>query len=274
MQDYYKCYPTHFNAFFNALGIASGNTQLAVPLIVVLLLPMLYGFLNMINYIPAKEEYNKLEKEEAIDILALILLRLRDGKSRGVKPKGVLMTLTKELIAAAKEEGGFPDSDDEQDYDEDEGAGKAIRKSVGRRGSTRGKRRPGSIIEGDAPAAEVDSDDEYGGSDEDIEANKPVKKASKKRQSNMDIRMSTSRNSNLGTRKRKKERQRMGLFVKYVPLYPLHLPSLTLLQAIGCPRRRPANPCNEALVQHPHSCSSPCRSRPCRDRILQLFLWR
>lgn len=43
----------------------------------------------------------------------MLLLRLRDGKTRGIKPRGVLAALTKEIISAAKEEGGYPDSDDE-----------------------------------------------------------------------------------------------------------------------------------------------------------------
>lgn len=36
----------------------------------------------------------------------------RDGKTRSMKADGVLLKLTKELIATAKQEGGYPDSDD------------------------------------------------------------------------------------------------------------------------------------------------------------------
>ena len=53
-----------------------------------------------------------------MEILSLLLLRLRDGKTRGIKKGGILEHLTKELIAAAKEEGGYPDSDDEEDEDD------------------------------------------------------------------------------------------------------------------------------------------------------------
>ena len=49
----------------------------------------------------------------------MLLLRLRDGKTRGIKKGGVLDQLTRELIAAAKEEGGYPDSDDEEEEDEE-----------------------------------------------------------------------------------------------------------------------------------------------------------
>jgi hypothetical protein len=74
------------------------------------------------------------QQEQALRIFSMLLLRLRDGKTRGIRPRGVLMGLTKggylsricqfiklfddyvvsiEIISAAKEEGGYPDSDDE-----------------------------------------------------------------------------------------------------------------------------------------------------------------
>ena len=50
-QDYYECYPSTYNAFLDAVGIASGNTSLAVPIIVFLLLPLLYFLLVAINQV-------------------------------------------------------------------------------------------------------------------------------------------------------------------------------------------------------------------------------
>lgn len=118
-QDYYDCYPTASNAFFNALGIASGNTQLVVPLTVLVTIPLIYLFLVLIQQVPPKEEYTALEKEEVMEIVSIILLRLRDGKTRGFKKNGVLVKLTKELIKAAKEDVGYPDSDDDDEEDSD-----------------------------------------------------------------------------------------------------------------------------------------------------------
>lgn len=118
-QNYYDCYPTASSAFFNALGIASGNTQLVVPLTVLATIPLIYLFLVLIRRVPPKEEYTALEKEEVMEIVSIILLRLRDGKTRGFKKNGVLVKLTKELIKAAKEEVGYPDSDDDEEEDSD-----------------------------------------------------------------------------------------------------------------------------------------------------------
>ena len=83
------------------------------------------------------------ERQAAADALALIMLRIRDGKTRGMKPNGMLMQLTKELVQSSKVDGeqadrylglqsfiifkyvyvwaaGFPDSDDEEDDDDDD----------------------------------------------------------------------------------------------------------------------------------------------------------
>jgi hypothetical protein len=59
-----------------------------------------------------------VQKEDAIEAWATQLLRVRDGKTRGLRAKGVLIALGKELIRAAKEEGGYPDSDDSDDEDD------------------------------------------------------------------------------------------------------------------------------------------------------------
>lgn len=112
-QSYYDCYQSPESALFSALGIASGNTSLAVPIVVMAILPLLYLLLVAIRQVPPKEEYSDPEKDQAIEILSILMLRLRDGKTRGVKKGGILMKLTQELITAAKEEGGYPDSDDE-----------------------------------------------------------------------------------------------------------------------------------------------------------------
>jgi hypothetical protein len=115
-QIYYECYEPASSAFITAVGVASGNTQIFIPFAVFGLLPFLYFILVAIRQVPPKEEYTKQEKKEAVEILSLLLLRIRDGKTRGIRKKGTLESLARELIAAAKEEGGYPDSDDEGEF--------------------------------------------------------------------------------------------------------------------------------------------------------------
>ncbi len=102
----------------NAVGVAMGNTSLAVPFVVFLCLPFIYIILVIIKQVPPPEEYSNEEKDEALQTFATLLLRMRDGKTRGIKSNGVLVQMTKELITAAKEEAGYPDSDDEESDEE------------------------------------------------------------------------------------------------------------------------------------------------------------
>ena len=143
-QDYYECVARPLSAVFDSLGIAAGNTATMVPLGLLCLLPVLYMYLQASDKLPPKEEYTTEERRAASEALALLMLRFRDGKTRGMKQKGVLAQLTAELVQSAKVESGFPDSDDDSDDEEDDLdlSGRAsqaspVRRSISRRGSKR-----------------------------------------------------------------------------------------------------------------------------------------
>jgi len=76
-------------------------------------------YLQVTGHAPPKEEYAKSELDAAVETLALVMLRIRDGKVRGITPNGILKQLTSELVHSSRAEGGFPDSDDESDSDEE-----------------------------------------------------------------------------------------------------------------------------------------------------------
>ena len=121
--------------------VRQGNTALAVPIVMTLLLPAVYLYLQKSSDIPTKKEYEDEELQDAASALALMILRIRDGKTRDTLTNGVLRNLTKELIASAKAEGGYPDSDDEDDEDEDDdegGGGKEPSNDSGHGGRRRG----------------------------------------------------------------------------------------------------------------------------------------
>lgn len=62
-----------------------------------------------------------MEKRRASEVLSILLLRLRDKKTRGFKKKGLLPQLYREIaIAAAEDIGRYSDSDDESDEEDDE----------------------------------------------------------------------------------------------------------------------------------------------------------
>jgi hypothetical protein len=131
-ERYFSCKPAVFDALFNSLGIAAGNTATLVPLLCLCFLPLLYVYLQAAGRVPPKAEYTPAELDSAIKALSLIMLRIRDGKLRGIKKGSVLQNLTTDLIAAAKEEGGYPDSDDEEEEEEDEDEN-PVRKSIARK---------------------------------------------------------------------------------------------------------------------------------------------
>jgi len=120
VQDYYECIVSWYVAIFNSTGIAAGNAATFVPFLMLALLPLLYVYLQASGKLPPKDEYTELELTAASNALALTILRIRDGKVRGIEQQGLLKKLVKELIHAAKSEGGYPDSDDDSD-DESEG---------------------------------------------------------------------------------------------------------------------------------------------------------
>eukprot|EP01031_Cornospumella_fuschlensis_P026086 gene26086-31499_t len=135
-QTYYECYQDSFSALLTAFGVASGNVQLFLPVCVLFALPLLYFSLMVVKQLPPKDEYVEREKAEVLETLAILLLRLRDGKTRGLRRGGVLQGLGVEMIKAAKEEGGYPDSDDEDEDETGSRKTKSLRGVEGERDSS------------------------------------------------------------------------------------------------------------------------------------------
>ncbi len=198
-ESYYECFSSDRDAMLNAVGVAMGNTSLAVPFVVFLCLPFIYIILVIIKQVPPPEEYSNEEKDEALQTFATLLLRMRDGKTRGIKSNGVLVQMTKELITAAKEEAGYPDSDDEESDEEEEGNGAHLKAF---------KTTPSSGIR-----RQADSDDE----ESDEEANTKTTVPSPTRKSDAKTRGSKIRRSSVSGQKPGRNpigRSRMAVFTK------------------------------------------------------------
>lgn len=97
-QIYFECTYQVRGAIVQALGIAQGNTQIFLPFLIFAILPFLYAVLVLIQQVPPKDEYREQEKNQATQMLALIMLRLRDGKTRGIKRNGVLQRLVEGIV--------------------------------------------------------------------------------------------------------------------------------------------------------------------------------
>jgi hypothetical protein len=101
-QIYFKCYQDSYSAFLNAVGVASGNTSIAILVLMFLLVPLCFAMMACCRIIPRKQEYKESEKQRTLDTLATMILRSRDQYYEGVKPKGLVSQLAGEMIEAVK----------------------------------------------------------------------------------------------------------------------------------------------------------------------------
>lgn len=106
-QQYYECYQSTWNAFLNAVGIASGNSSIAMIFILLISLPFLYLGLACIRQIPPPEEYSERQRKLTLDAFSTLLLRIRDQNYTGVKKTGTLSSIVKELMIALKDAEGL-----------------------------------------------------------------------------------------------------------------------------------------------------------------------
>lgn len=121
-ENYLKCTMKQKEAVVNAIGIAAGNTTTFVPLAFFLFLPFIYMFLRVMDHIPPPEEFDVAEKTNAIDWLAVQLLRARDihfatragykawiankrRRGEGVEEDSTVSKLAKDLIVSANMTG-------------------------------------------------------------------------------------------------------------------------------------------------------------------------
>jgi len=80
------------------LGVASGNTATFMFVLGLILAPLVYWILHQLQYI--EENHPEYELQEINDVsaaLSIALMRIRDGKNKGINPDGTLSSLVKEM---------------------------------------------------------------------------------------------------------------------------------------------------------------------------------
>ncbi len=104
VESYLKCYSYRNYAFLNSVGVAAGSVQSAMPIMLMLIMPIIYIFLKYNGLLIFLEErYPPLEKEQALKELAEYILMIRDGKKTPLKRTGLVYRITEELITAARQ---------------------------------------------------------------------------------------------------------------------------------------------------------------------------
>lgn len=99
-ETYYKCHSSSIDALINAVGVASGNTSIAMLLLLFVSVPLIFGFMACCRVIPKEQEFREKEKVIVLDTLATVLLRIRDKHYEALDPCGTVANLAEELIIA------------------------------------------------------------------------------------------------------------------------------------------------------------------------------
>lgn len=138
-ENYFECYQSMYSAALNAVGVASGNSSIAMLFLLIITMPILYITLAIIRQIPPPPEYSDRQTRFALETLATLLLRLRDGKTDGLRENGVLAAILRELIEGLqpkipdKRQRSQDPEDPYQDDDDDDDRMKNATKHFGRR---------------------------------------------------------------------------------------------------------------------------------------------
>jgi len=88
----------------NSLGVATGNLSIVIFLLALIVAPLAY-WLRRTGEVESKPEYEIDEIKSASDALSVVLMRIRDGKDKGINPDGVLVKLTREMQQLVRIEG-------------------------------------------------------------------------------------------------------------------------------------------------------------------------
>lgn len=103
-QSYFSCLTTVDDALLNAIGVASGNTSIAMLILLFVCVPSVILTMALCKATPKEQEFSDKEKERTLDSLATLILRVRDENYEGI-PNGketVIAGITEELVSAVK----------------------------------------------------------------------------------------------------------------------------------------------------------------------------
>ena len=101
-QDYFTCNPDTLSTVQAAVGVAAGNMSVTVPIALAILLPLVFLLLQCLDKVPMEDVYSEEDEEEALKVVAGMMLRLRDGRAAGLLPDSTLKVWYSELTESAQ----------------------------------------------------------------------------------------------------------------------------------------------------------------------------
>lgn len=107
IESYYECHPTVIDTLQNSQGIAAGNIDMAMMIIVpILFAPFVYFLLYRKNQQPENEDFLKQHKEELNDLLMNLLLRTMKAEKLAMEAEEGLTDAEVGLGGSSKGRGG------------------------------------------------------------------------------------------------------------------------------------------------------------------------
>jgi hypothetical protein len=89
------------DSILNAIGVASGNTSIAILVLLFVCVPTVIFFRALLKVVPMEQEYSQKDKMRTLDSLATLILRARDNDFDGIRlEKNPIIDITEELIDA------------------------------------------------------------------------------------------------------------------------------------------------------------------------------
>lgn len=102
------------------LGIATGNSSSFMFLLGLLLAPLLYLIMHRLHRIEDNLEYELQEINDVSCALSIAMMRIRDGKNKGVHPDGTLSSLVQEMKRLSELEAIQKQKEDNKNKNDDD----------------------------------------------------------------------------------------------------------------------------------------------------------
>jgi hypothetical protein len=99
-QIYHSCLPATYDVLIDAIGIASGNTSIAILVLIFVCFPIVILMMACCRVYPRSLEYHEKEKRRTLDTLATLILRIRDEHYEGIAKNGTISNVAEEMMKA------------------------------------------------------------------------------------------------------------------------------------------------------------------------------
>jgi hypothetical protein len=107
-------------SYYYFLGIATGNSSTFMFVLGLIVAPLVYLIMHRLHYIQDNLEYELQEISDVSCALSIAMMRIRDGKNKGVHPDGTLSSLVIEMKRLSELEAIQKQKEDNKNKNDDD----------------------------------------------------------------------------------------------------------------------------------------------------------